>query len=87
MYFLKVKHRQNAIKATRAENYETTTDDYSNYYRVACRDHMTTFSSHAQITNYKILCDTRYKGLVFSLSIQNFKKTEDILPNTSTVLC
>ena len=87
LYFMKVKQRQNAIKAVRADNYETTTDDYSNYYRVACRDHMTTFSSHAIMTNYKILSDTRYKGLVFSLSIQNFKKTDDILPNTSTVLC
>jgi DNA polymerase elongation subunit (family B) len=87
MYFNKTKQRQAAIKAARTAGYETTTDDWSNYYRVACRDHMTTFSSHAYITNYKIVCDTRYKGLVIRTSINNFTRADEILPNTSVLMC
>ena len=87
MYFNKTKQRQAAIKAARTAGYETTTDDWANYYRVACRDHMTTFSSHAYIANYKVVCDTRYKGLVFRASIGDFTRADQILPNTSVLLC
>jgi DNA polymerase elongation subunit (family B) len=87
IYFTKIKNRQNAIMKMRTLQYETTTDDYSNYYRVICRDFMTTFSKHAVIQNYKLLTDTKFKGHVFSLSIKDILKYNDILPNMSLVMC
>jgi DNA polymerase elongation subunit (family B) len=81
-YFNKLKTRKEALKYVIEQGYETTSDDFSCYYRVVCRDHLTTFSTWVDISNYKIRTYSTIRGTVFEVDISDFKKnTEDITKN------
>jgi DNA polymerase elongation subunit (family B) len=74
--FNKLKLRTEALKYVRSKNYETTNDDMSCYYRVVCRNRLTTFSSWVNISDYKIRTYNSIRGPVFSVNIRNYKKFE-----------
>jgi DNA polymerase elongation subunit (family B) len=73
LYYTKVKNRKLAIEELRKKKYETTTDDLNSYYRVVCRDYLTTFSSWAIITNYNTAELNNIKGDVIRVDIENYK--------------
>jgi DNA polymerase elongation subunit (family B) len=82
-YFDKVKTRKEAIKHVRNKGFETTADDISCYYRVVCRDYLTTFSSWVNISDYKVRTYSGIRGSVFEVNISNYKIcTEDISKNS-----
>lgn len=76
-YFEKLKSRREAIKEIRAKGYETTSDDTSSYYRMVCRDYLTSFSSWVYISEYNIRTYSSVRGPVYSVNIKNYKKCED----------
>lgn len=78
-YFEKLKFRREAIKEIRAKGYETTSDDTSSYYRMVCRDYLTTFSSWVYISEYTIRTYPSLRGPVYSVNIQSggYKKSEE----------
>ena len=76
-YFEKLKTRKEAIKEIRIKGYETTSDDMSSYYRVVCRDYLTTFSSWAYISDYTIRSYNAIRGIVFNIDIKNYIKCEE----------
>lgn len=76
-YFDKLKTRKEAIKYVSEKGYETTADDSSCYYRVVCRDYLTTFSSWITINNYTIKTYSSIRGPVFELDIVDYKKCKD----------
>lgn len=79
-YFNKLKPRTDAIKLVKSQGYDTTADDTSCYYRVLCRDKLTTFSSWINISEYTIKTYTNIRGNVFSVNIKNYNKyTDNIL--------
>jgi DNA polymerase elongation subunit (family B) len=81
-YFLKLKTRREAIKEVRNMGFETTSDDTSCYYRLVCRDYLTTFSSWVYLSDYKIRTYSSIRGTVFEVDITNYKPcTEDITAN------
>jgi DNA polymerase elongation subunit (family B) len=69
----KLKNRKLAIEELRKHKYETATDDLNSYYRVVCRDYLTTFSSWAILTNYKTDELSNIKGDVIRVHIDNYK--------------
>lgn len=81
-YFNKLKTRCEAIKELRSKGYETTSDDTSSYYRMVCRDYLTSFSSWVNISEYNIKTYTSIRGPVYSVDIKNYKICqEDITEN------
>lgn len=76
-YFDKLKTRKEAIKHVRDKGFETTADDTSCYYRVVCRDYLTTFSSWVNISDYNIKSYSGIRGSVFEVNISNYKKFEE----------
>ena len=81
-YFDKLKSRTEAIKYVKTQGMDTTADDASCYYRVVCRDYMTTFSSWVNISNYTIRTYSGIRGSVYDVNISNYKTcTDDITAN------
>ena len=81
-YFTKLKVRKEAIKYVRDMGYETSTDDASCYYRVVCRDNLTSFSSWIVISEYEIRTYSSIRKSVFEVNIRNYKLcTDDITKN------
>lgn len=80
-YFSKIKNRRNALDYVKSKNYETASDDLNSYYRVVCRDYLTTFSSWVTITDYDIREYSRIRGVVFDVNIKNYKAYGDIMNN------
>lgn len=76
-YFEKLKTRREAIKEIRLKGYETTSDDISSYYRMVCRDYLTTFSSWVYISNYIIRSYNTIRGSVFNIDIKDYIKCEE----------
>lgn len=73
LYYSKLKNRKTAIEELRKHKYETTTDDLNSYYRVVCRDYLTTFSSWAILTNYTTTELSNIKGDIIRVDIDNYK--------------
>ena len=96
-YYIKTSHkskanRQAAIKYIRDAGYETATDDLNNYYRVVCRDYLTSFSTWVELIKYDKADIDQLKGLVFSANIEDYipykKELPEILLKDKTVsLC
>ena len=76
LFYRKAKDRQIAIDAVRKQGHETATDDKNSYYRVVCRDHETTFSSWALLTDYRLDDVNSLKGDCIRVNIENYKKVE-----------
>ena len=76
-YFDKLKSRTEAIKYVKTQGMDTTADDASCYYRVVCRDYMTTFSSWVNISNYTIRTYSGIRGSVYDVNISNYKTCMD----------
>lgn len=93
LYYLKTKNRSEAIKLVRKEGYDTASDDLNSYYRVVCRDHLTTFSNWATMTDYtKVSSSDLIKGEVYRVDIKEFKPftgelTNDMLRDKSLSMC
>lgn len=82
LYFDKLKMRNEAIKFVKSQGMSTTSDDSSCYYRVICRDYMTTFSSWVNISNYNVKTYTGIRGAVYDVSINDYKVYEgDVTEN------
>ena len=83
-YFNKLKLRKEAIKIVRAKGFETTTDDSSCYYRVVCRDNLSTFSSWVEISDYKLRSYDGIRGVVYEVNISNYNKYQgDIISDVN----
>lgn len=81
-YFDKLKTRLEAIKYVKSQGMATTVDDASCYYRVVCRDYMTTFSSWVVISDYTVRTYDGIRGSVYDVDINNYKiSTDDITSN------
>lgn len=88
LYYTSDKDRTNAMSVVHSKGYETATNDAYGYYKVVCRDYRTTFSTWAELTDYKVHSDSpkakfwertvKTTERVFRLSIDNFKKFENI---------
>ena len=76
-YFDKLKTRTEAIKYVKAQGMNTTVDDSSCYYRVVCRDYMTTFSSWVNISNYTVRTYPGIRGVVYDVNIADYKICKD----------
>jgi DNA polymerase elongation subunit (family B) len=92
VYYNKTKNRNNAIQLIRRNGYSTTTDDTASYYRVVCRDHLTTFSSWAILDNYSSADVQLIKGETYRLDIANYKPfvgelTGDLLKDKTLSCC
>jgi DNA polymerase elongation subunit (family B) len=78
-YFNKLKTRREALKYVRERGYETATDDKSCYYRVVCRDNLTTFSTWLDVSDYTIRSYDSIRGSVYDVDIRNVNPcTKDI---------
>lgn len=78
-YFTKLKTRKEAIKYVKDKGYETASDDSSCYYRVVCRDNLTTFSSWLDISEYVVKTYTSIRGTVFDVTMKHISPcTKDI---------
>lgn len=91
-YYKKTKNRQFAIKFVKKEGYETTSDDLNSYYRVVCRDHLTTFSSWAVLDNYTQTTVPSLKGTTYRLNIKDYKPylgtlTSELLKDKTLSVC
>lgn len=81
LYYLKTKLRAKAIRLLREHNYETAHDDLSCYYRVVCRDYLTTFSSWVELNSYESCNISVLKGACCRLDIADYKKYQGDLPD------
>jgi DNA polymerase elongation subunit (family B) len=72
-YYHKLKNRKEAIKLVRENNYETTTDDLSSYYRVVCRNKKLTFGTWSVLNNYYDEDVTYLKGETYRINIDDYK--------------
>lgn len=77
-YYTKTHHktqsnRLEALNTVIKHGYETATDDKSCYYRVVCRDELTTFSSWAELTDYEEVNNPSLKGTTYNVNIKNYK--------------
>ncbi len=91
-YYNKTKNRAEAIKLIKKNGYTTTSDDLASYYRVVCRDHLTTFSSWAVLDKYKKEDVELLKGTTYRVSIDNYKAytgelTGDLLKDKTVSCC
>jgi DNA polymerase elongation subunit (family B) len=76
IYFNKLAHRKDAITYARAKGYETTHDDMSCYYRVACRDALLSFASWlnlGEFTSQSNGMNDYLKGDVIQVSVNNIE--------------
>lgn len=78
----KTKTRADAIKLVRKHGFKTTCDDLSCYYRVVCRDQLTTFSSWAMLNDYTIDSVDQLKGVTIRLNYKNYKAHEGEIPDS-----
>jgi DNA polymerase elongation subunit (family B) len=88
MYFTTTKKRKEAFKVLEEskQKYRTATDDKANYYRVVCRDYLTTYSNWVTLNNYKIIKDSHIKPTTILLSIddyQPYKQSGELPPSLS----
>lgn len=74
--FLKLFDRKKALEIVQ-KKYQTTTNDTSCYYRVVCRDYLTTFSMWATLTNYTQNTYQQLKMPAFTVDIKNFQPFTD----------
>jgi DNA polymerase elongation subunit (family B) len=71
-YFNKLAHRKDAIDYVRALGYETTHDDKSCYYRVACRDNLLSFASWINLKEFIVQENNAYlRDEVIQVSIKD----------------
>ena len=75
-YYNKLKHRNAAISLL--NNYNTTHDDKSCYYRVVCRDLQISISTWSEISAYKIEEIPLLKDKVFRINYDNIKPLDKI---------
>jgi DNA polymerase elongation subunit (family B) len=91
LYYNNTKPRTAAIRLIRASGYETASDDLSSYYRVVCRDYLTSFASWVSIKKYSIEYLRQIKGEVFRVHISNYiryaKELKDDLLRDRTLSC
>lgn len=92
LYYTKTKSRVAAIHLVRKNGFTTTSDDLASYYRVVCRDYLTTFSSWATLDNYKKADVDMLKGTTYRVSIKNYKAfdgelTGDLLKDKTMSCC
>ncbi len=93
LYYTKTKSRVAAIQLIRKNGYTTTSDDTASYYRVICRDYLTTFSSWATLDDYKkVGTSDLLKGTTYRVSIKNYKAftgelTGDLLKDKTMSVC
>lgn len=93
LYYLKTKNRTMAINFIRKEGFSTAHDDLNSYYRVVCRDNLTTFSNWAVLSDYtKVESSSLLKGETYRLDIKNFKAfsgdlTPDMLRDKTMSMC
>lgn len=83
VYYTRTKNRKVILDKLIKRGYTTASNDASCYYRVACRDNLTTFSSWSVLTDYKVhnFSDkvrekdnfTYLKGLTIIVDIKNYK--------------
>ena len=76
-YFKKLKFRREAIKYIRSQGYETTADDLSSYYRVVCRDYLTTFSAWTVLTKYTLREYASIRGPTYNVNIKDYAVCKD----------
>lgn len=84
-YYWKTKTRKLAIKLVRDSGYETAHDDISCYYRVVCRDYLTSMSTWVTLTNYvehNVKCLKSKNSInTYRLDISNYHRyTGEITP-------
>ena len=93
LYYMKTKNRTTAINFIRKEGFSTAHDDLNSYYRVVCRDNLTTFSNWAMMSDYTTAHDdSLIKGEVYRVDIKNFKTftgelSSDMLRDKSMSMC
>lgn len=91
LYYLKDKTRAKAIRLIRTHGYKTASDDLSSYYRVVCRDYLTTFSTWAILDKYTVEPNKSIKGTVLRVSIEDFKpytgELTDEMKKDKTLTC
>lgn len=92
LYYNKLKARSAAIQLIRKHDFTTASDDTASYYRVVCRDFMTTFSSWAILENYKKAEVDMLKGTTYRVDIKDYKQftgelTGDLLKDKTLSCC
>lgn len=94
-YFDKSTFRTAAIKFVRTLNLETTHDDLTCYYRVACRDKLMSLTSWNILSNYTIGTDKSIKGPIFHVDtstggytefLEDLSNTPDLLKDNSMTM-
>jgi DNA polymerase elongation subunit (family B) len=93
-YYRKARDRSAAIRLVRDHGYETAHDDLSCYYRVVCRDNLTTFSQWVTISDWCLSEIDSIKGDSFQVSIEDYQamtgpelQTDQALMKDRTVTC
>ena len=92
-YFHDTWFRKLAINHLISKGYETTSDDLSCYYRVFCRDNLTSISSWITLKNYYVKNYPSIKGNVFEVNIKDYVMfdgdiSNDIrMANDNTMTC
>ena len=82
--FSKQSSRKKCLTLLRSLGFNTAHDDYTDYFRVASRDHGISLCSWSTITDYKIDVMDNFKQPVFRVNINNFKKYDgEVLKNTT----
>lgn len=87
LYFTTLTYRKNAINYVRSKGYTTCSDDLTCYYRVVCRNHLTSFSNWVEISKFKRVsskngfynCD--FKDQIIRVNIKNIKPYEGDIVN------
>ncbi len=88
-----LKKRKNALEVLQKIGYPTFADDVSNYYRVVCRDHLTSFCSWTKLTHYRSHNFHELKGNSYRLHIKNLIKvpaeelTAELFKEKSLLMC
>jgi DNA polymerase elongation subunit (family B) len=85
-YYWKTKARKTAIQLVRQQGYNTTHDDLGSYYRVVCRDYLTTLSVWATLNNYRPAVVEMLKGNnnidTYRLDINDYKAFDGEMTTT-----
>ncbi len=92
LYYTKTKDRTEAIKLVRSKGYTTVSDDMASYYRVVCRNYLTTFSSWVLLENYQRVTIDKLKGVTYKLDIKDYKPytgelTADLMKDKTLSCC
>ena len=79
LYYNKIKDRKNALYKILDAGYETATDDMNNYYRVACRNDLLSFSTWSEISNYLVETIDGLSSMAANLRVSytNYKALSD----------